>query len=81
MIDCNPHPRDSFLLGADITNSFLDIGHSEAATNLMRDFYIGTVDLTSKPVFVQPVVQQTDYSGLALPIIIILIAVLAYFYL
>lgn len=47
----------------------------------MKDYLIGTVDLTSKPVFIQPVVQQTDYTGLALPIIIILIAILAYFYL
>jgi cytochrome b involved in lipid metabolism len=34
--------------GKDATNDFEDVGHSVDAHNLMKDFEIGEVDITSK---------------------------------
>ncbi|KAH8949102.1 hypothetical protein BDL97_10G013100 [Sphagnum fallax] len=47
------HPGgDDVLLsatGKDATNDFEDVGHSVDAHNLMKDFEIGEVDITSMP--------------------------------
>jgi cytochrome b involved in lipid metabolism len=36
-------------IGKDATNDFEDVGHSVDAHNLMKDFEIGEVDITSMP--------------------------------
>jgi len=68
----NNHPGGPEIIlesaGKDITNSFLDIGHSEAARTLMREYHIGKVDLNSKSVFVNPSMVQSDYSKSMNPI-------------
>jgi cytochrome b involved in lipid metabolism len=81
----NNHPGGPEVIleiaGGDITTSFLDIGHSEAAVALMKEYFLGKVDKKSKPVLITPVSQQSDYSGLILPLVIIVLAILAYYFL
>lgn len=72
--------------GRDITQSFEDIGHSTDAVKLVDDYKIGTIDPNS-PKFNYPAsvagagANSQSLSSLALPILIIVLAILGYFFL
>eukprot|EP01127_Copromyxa_protea_P016106 TRINITY_DN4733_c0_g1_i1.p1 TRINITY_DN4733_c0_g1~~TRINITY_DN4733_c0_g1_i1.p1 ORF type:complete len:121 (+),score=29.19 TRINITY_DN4733_c0_g1_i1:279-641(+) len=74
------------LAGRDITQGFEDIGHSSEAVELTKKYTIGKID-PSSPKFAYPTsassgsADSANLSGLALPILIIVLAVLGYFFL
>lgn len=38
-----------FLLGKDATDDFEDVGHSDSARDMMKEFYVGEIDTTTIP--------------------------------
>ena len=77
------------LAGRDATTDFNDVGHSEEAHKLMKDYLIGKLDPNEvatpaptkpkKSTSTSPSNQGTNYMAIIIPIILVVIAVLIYF--
>lgn len=39
----------SFFLGKDATDDFEDVGHSDSARDMMKDYYVGEIDTSTIP--------------------------------
>jgi len=70
--------------GTDITKSFADIAHSSEAVDMIKDFIIGEIDPTSekpKPKSIERTDPPGTLQSLMFPLLILVLAILGYFYL
>eukprot|EP01128_Nolandella_sp_AFSM9_P011855 TRINITY_DN8768_c0_g1_i1.p1 TRINITY_DN8768_c0_g1~~TRINITY_DN8768_c0_g1_i1.p1 ORF type:complete len:121 (-),score=43.46 TRINITY_DN8768_c0_g1_i1:88-450(-) len=69
--------------GQDITQSFLDIGHSETAIDLMEEYLVGKLKGGAKkasgPQVKTVVTPAADATGYLFPVLIIVLSVVAYY--
>lgn len=71
------------LAGQDATGAFIDIGHSDDATNMLESLYVGDLDKNSEPInkkTPETIAATTGGEGNGIMIIAIIISFLGILY-